>query len=100
MQGDADRTSGADGDDGGLTGQPEPEETLEDKRHRMSDLLNRLGISQPDLQQSFRKYAHVTYGRGWAERPADVDQMNARLAAALDDPVVFDDEMKQANSFV
>lgn len=79
---------------------PDPKEPLDDKRHRMSDLLHRLGLSNPERQHDFRKYAHVTYGRGWAERPADVDQMNARLTAALTDPIAFDDEIKQANSFV
>jgi hypothetical protein len=79
---------------------PDPNETLEDKRHRMSDLLHRLGLNQPERQQDFRKYGHLTYGRGWAERPADVDKMNARLTSALLDPVAFDDEIKQANSFV
>jgi hypothetical protein len=79
---------------------PGPNESLEDKRHRMTDLLNRLGVSQPDRQQDFRRYAHVKFGRGWAERPADVDQMNARLTVALDDPAALDDEIKQANTYV
>lgn len=100
MHGETDSAGGADVEGGGTAGRPEPDETLEDKRHRMSDLLNRLGMSQPDRQQDFRRYAHVTFGRGWAERPADVDQMNARLTAALDDPVAFDDDIKQANSYV
>lgn len=95
-----DGTSAAGADGEGGTNQPDPNEPLEDKRHRMSDLLHRLSLSNPERQQDFRKYAHVTYGRGWAERPADVDQMNARLTAALTDPVAFNDEMKQANSFV
>jgi hypothetical protein len=93
-------TSAAGVDGEGGTDQPDPNEPLEDKRHRMSDLLHRLSLSNPERQQDFRKYAHVTYGRGWAERPADVDQMNARLTAALTDPVAFNDEIKQANSFV
>jgi hypothetical protein len=84
----------------GSSQQIEANEALEDKRHRMSDLLNRLGFSQQERQQDFRKYAHVTYGRGWAERAADVGQMNARLTAALDDPAVFDDEIKQAITYV
>lgn len=79
---------------------PDPAEPIGDKRHRMSDLLNRLGLSQPDRQQDFRRYAHVKFGRGWAERPSDVDQMNARLAAALDDRAALDDEIKQANTYV
>ncbi|WP_347877481.1 hypothetical protein [Paraburkholderia sp. BL6665CI2N2] len=86
--------SGADG------GEREEGETLADKRHRMSDLLNRLGLSQPDRQQDFRKFAHVRFGRGWAERPADVDQMNERLTAALDDRAAFDDEIMQAVTYV
>jgi len=81
-------------------GQPEPEETLEDKRNRMSDLLNRLGLSHLDRQPDFRRFAHVRYGRGWTERAADVDQMNARLAAALDDRAALDDEIKQAVTYV
>ncbi|EIM98683.1 hypothetical protein WQE_22768 [Paraburkholderia hospita] len=93
--------SNGDGDgDGELSGQQGQAETLEEKRHRMSDLLNRLGMSQPERQQDFRKYAHVTYGRGWAERPADVDQMNVRLTAALDDRAALDDEIKQAKTYV
>ncbi|BDC45382.1 hypothetical protein [Paraburkholderia terrae] len=80
--------------------EPDTNESLEDKRHRMTDLLNRLGVSQPDRQQDFRRYAHVKFGRGWAERPADVDQMNARLTVALEDPAALDDEIKQANTFV
>ncbi|CAE6966523.1 hypothetical protein [Paraburkholderia domus] len=95
-----DDVSGSGGNEGEGSEPPDPDEPLEDKRHRMSDLLNRLGLSQPDRQQDFRKYGHVTYGRGWAERPSDVDQMNARLTAALTDPVAFDDDIKQANSFV
>jgi len=59
-----------------------------------------LGLSQPDRQHAFRRYAHVTFGRGWAERQADVDQMNARLATALDNPAALDDEIRQAYTFV
>jgi hypothetical protein len=77
-------------------GQADPDETLEDKRHRMSDLLHRLGLSQPERQNGFRKYAHQTYGRGWIERIADVDAMNARLKAALDDPATLDVEIQDA----
>jgi hypothetical protein len=75
---------------------PDPNETLEDKRHRMSDLLHRLGLSQPERQNGFRKYAHQTYGRGWIERIADVDAMNARLKTALDDPAALDVEIQDA----
>lgn len=74
----------------------DPDEPLEDKRHRMSDLLHRLGISQPERQRGFRVYGHQTYGRGWIERIADVDAMNARLKAALEDPASFDVEIQDA----
>jgi hypothetical protein len=79
---------------------PDPSESLKDKRDRMTDLLNRLGLSQQDRQQDFRRFAHVKFGRGWAERPADLDQMNARLTSALDDRAALDDEIKQANTYV
>ena len=72
------------------------DETLEDKRHKMSDLLHRLGLSQPERQNGFRIYAHQTYGRGWIERIVDVDAMNARLALALDDPASLDIEIQDA----
>jgi hypothetical protein len=78
--------SGIDGTAGHDDDSPDLDETLDDKRHRMSDLLHRLGLSQPERQNGFRKYAHQTYGRGWIERIADVDAMNARLKNALDDP--------------
>jgi hypothetical protein len=70
------------------------DETLEDKRHRMSDLLQRLGLNQSERQQGFRMYAHQRYGRGWIERIADVDAMNSRLAVALDDPAALDVEIQ------
>ncbi len=42
----------------------DPNEPLEDKRQRLSDLLYRLGLNQPARQNDFRIYAHHTYGRG------------------------------------
>ncbi|TDN59011.1 hypothetical protein [Paraburkholderia sp. BL10I2N1] len=76
------------------------EESLEDKRHRMSDLLQRLGLSVEARQQDFRVFGHVTYGRGWAERAQDVDRMNARLTQALTDPAALDREIKGATQSV
>ncbi|MDR5826095.1 hypothetical protein [Caballeronia sp. LZ043] len=74
----------------------DPDETLDDKRHRMSDLLHRLGLSQPGRQRGFRMYAHHMYGRGWIERVADVDAMNARLTIALGEPASLDVEIQDA----
>jgi Recombination directionality factor-like len=74
----------------------DPNESIEDKRHRMSDLLHRLGLSQPDRQNDFRIYAHVKFGRGWAERAGDLDQMNVRLMRALPSPGDLDVEIEQA----
>jgi hypothetical protein len=71
-------------------------ESMSDKRDRMSDLLQRLGLSANDRKQAFRVYAHTTYGRGWAEREADVDSMNERLARALTDPATLDREIEAA----
>ena len=71
-------------------------ELLADKRNRMSDLLQRLGLSVESRQQDFRIYAHATYGRGWAEREQDVDRMNERLERALTDREAFDREIEAA----
>ncbi|BFG80872.1 hypothetical protein PTKU46_89060 [Paraburkholderia terrae] len=71
-------------------------ESLSDKRERMSDLLQRLGLSASERQDAFRIYAHTTFGRGWAERAADVDRMNERLIRALTDPATFDREVEAA----
>jgi hypothetical protein len=60
----------------------------------MSDLLQRLALSASDRQDAFRIYAHTTFGRGWAERAADVDRMNERLIRALTDPAAFDREVE------
>lgn len=75
------------------TGEGEAPESLSDKRERMSDLLQRLGLSADDRKQDFRIYAHTTFGRGWSERTADVDRMNERLIKALADPVALDREI-------
>ncbi|MGY6163771.1 recombination directionality factor [Paraburkholderia strydomiana] len=71
-------------------------ETLADKRDRMSDLLQRLGLSADDRKQDFRIYAHTRFGRGWTEREQDVDQMNERLVQALTDREAFDCEIAAA----
>ncbi|HKR40063.1 MAG TPA: hypothetical protein VJU59_10380 [Paraburkholderia sp.] len=76
--------------------EPRETETLEEKRDRMSDLLSRLGLSVEDRQRDFRVFAHATYGRGWAQRPADVDGMNARLEGALENREALDREIESA----
>jgi hypothetical protein len=86
--------------DGGDPGSGEPPETMDDKRHRMSDLLQRLGLSVEGRQQDFRVYGHATYGRGWPEREQDVDGMNARLTEALSDPAALDREIESAKQSV
>ncbi|MEM5440394.1 hypothetical protein [Paraburkholderia diazotrophica] len=74
----------------------EAPESLSDKRERMSDLLQRLGLSAEDRKQDFRIYAHSVFGRGWSERMADVDRMNERLIKALTDPAELDREIDAA----
>jgi len=71
-------------------------ETLADKRDRLSDLLQRLGLSAEDRKQDFRIYAHTKFGRGWIDREQDVDQMNERLVQALTDREAFDREIGAA----
>ncbi|BCF95253.1 hypothetical protein [Paraburkholderia largidicola] len=81
---------------GQYPGGAEAPESLSCKRDRMSDLLQRLGLSADDRKQAFRIYAHTTFGRGWAERATDVDRMNERLAKALTDPAGLDREIDAA----
>jgi hypothetical protein len=72
------------------------EETIDEKRERMSGLLKQLAIVAPERQGIFRRYAFVKYGKGWTNRIDDLDSMNCRLTEALAKPQVFDDEMEQA----
>lgn len=53
--GDAERSMG---NDDGV--RHDPNESLEDKRQRLSDLLHRLGLNLPARQNGFRIYAHHT----------------------------------------
>jgi hypothetical protein len=71
-------------DDEPQTG-PDREESFEEKLDRMSDLLQRLGLSAESRQRDFRIFAQAKYGRGWTHRVGDIDGMNGLLAAALDD---------------
>ncbi|WP_430231663.1 hypothetical protein [Paraburkholderia tropica] len=71
-------------------------ETLEDKLERMSDLLKRLGLSVEARQRDFRRFAYVKYGNGWTKRVEDVDGMNARLVAALEDRASLEREIDAA----
>lgn len=75
-------------------------EMLEDKRHRMSDLLQRLGLNAEKRRDGFRIYAHSTYGRGWTDREKDVDSMNERLTQALNDPGKLNGEIDAASQAV
>ena len=63
-----------------------PPESMEEKRHRMQDLLQRLRFIDDEKRRAFRIYGHFRFSRGWTERPVDVDKMIARLTAALEDP--------------
>jgi Recombination directionality factor-like len=77
-------------------------ETLADKLDRMSDLLKRLGLNAEGRKEDFRVFAHTTYGRGWVERPLDVDSMNERLETALTDRAALNREIaatRQAKFF-
>ncbi|MEI7297019.1 hypothetical protein WCQ02_33240 [Paraburkholderia tropica] len=71
-------------------------ETLEDKLDRMSDLLKRLGLSAEERKLDFRRFAHFSYGNGWTKRVEDVDAMNARLVAALEDRAPLEREIEAA----
>jgi len=71
-------------------------ESLEDKRNRLGDLLQRLGISTDALKKDFTLYARQSYGPKWTDRPADVDGMNEVLVAALANPNAFHGKLRQA----
>lgn len=73
-----------------------PPESLEEKRHRLQDLLQRLRVNTDARREQFRVYGHVKFGRGWTERLADVDKMIGRLTGALDAPDVLDREISEA----
>ncbi|WP_175927330.1 hypothetical protein [Burkholderia cepacia] len=88
------------GSDAGHASSDEPEdgppETMEEKRHRMQDLLQRLRFVEEEERKSFRIYGHSRFGRGWTERPADLDKMIARLQTGLMNPQALDREIGEA----
>ncbi|WJN72254.1 hypothetical protein [Burkholderia anthina] len=71
-------------------------ESIEEKRHRMQDLLQRLRFDDDEQRKAFRVYGHFRFGRGWTERPADVDKMVTRLTTALEDPTSLQREIGAA----
>ncbi|MDN7805720.1 recombination directionality factor [Burkholderia gladioli] len=73
-----------------------PPESMDEKRHRMQDLLQRLRFVEEDQRKAFRIYGHFRFGRGWVERPTDVDKMIARLTTALEDPTSLQSEIGAA----
>ncbi|HDR9157560.1 TPA: hypothetical protein QDB05_004086 [Burkholderia vietnamiensis] len=73
-----------------------PAESLEEKRHRLQDLLQRLRLGADDRREHFRIYGRVKFGRGWTERPASIDAMIARLVVAIDAPEQLDREIVEA----
>lgn len=73
-----------------------PPESMEEKRHRMQDLLQRLRFVEEEQRKAFRIYGHFRFGRGWTERPVDVDKMIARLTTALEDPAALQSEIGAA----
>jgi hypothetical protein len=84
------------GDDDEPPAVTDHEETFDEKRDRMSDLLQRLGLNAEARQRDFRIFAHSKYGRGWTQRATDVDGMNGLLAAALEDRAPLDHAIEAA----
>jgi len=83
--------------------EPHPNETLEDKRDRMTDLLHRLGLNREERQQDVRILGQYRYGRGWTNKLDQVDAMNRFLASALADRTELEAEIAsavQSTSFV
>ncbi|MEK6294153.1 MAG: hypothetical protein V4793_22765 [Paraburkholderia tropica] len=90
---DAMAAGDSDHDGDPMPGEPE---SLDDKLERMSDLLKRLGLSVEARQRDFRRFAYVKYGNGWTKRVEDVDGMNARLVAALENRAPLEREIEAA----
>jgi len=83
--------------------EPHPNETLEDKRDRMTDLLHRLGLNREERQQDVRILGQFRYGKGWTNKLDQVDAMNRFLASALADRTELEAEIAsavQSTSFV
>jgi hypothetical protein len=76
--------------------EPDLNETLDDKRDRMTDLLQRLGLSQRERQQDFKILGQHKYGRGWTNKLDLIDAMNRFLASALADRTDLDTEIANA----
>jgi hypothetical protein len=76
--------------------EPHADETLEDKRDRMANLLHRLGLNQVERQQDVRILGQYRYGRGWSTKLDQVDAMNRFLANALDDRTELEAEIASA----
>jgi hypothetical protein len=71
------------------------DESVDEKRVRLTWLLKDLDVTTRERQVMFSNYANVKYADGWAFRPKDLDTMNDRLMVALQDPQAFEDEMKK-----
>jgi hypothetical protein len=76
--------------------EPHPNETLEDKHDRMTDLLHRLGLNREERQQDVRILGQFRYGRGWTNKLDQVDAMNRFLASALADRTELEAEIASA----
>lgn len=66
----------------------------EDRLHRLEDLIVRLGLAGERERQCLRVFAHVTFGKGWAKRPADVEQLIAEMSHALANPAAFIEQVR------
>ncbi|AOY97759.1 hypothetical protein BKK79_38240 (plasmid) [Cupriavidus sp. USMAA2-4] len=66
----------------------------EDRLHRLEDLIVRLGLAGERERHCLRVFAHVTFGKGWAKRPADVEQLIAEMSHALANPAAFSEQVR------
>ncbi|CAE6962871.1 hypothetical protein [Paraburkholderia domus] len=71
------------------------DESVDDKRARLTWLLKDLDVTTRERQVMFSNYANVKYAEGWSFRPRDLDTMNDHLMVALHDRQTFEEEMKQ-----
>lgn len=71
-------------------------ETIEEKRNRLSSLLQTLEITTKERQALFRRYANLKFGGGWTRFAKELDSMNNRLIEATANRPAFEEEMERA----
>lgn len=65
----------------------------EDLRSAIHDLTARLGLAHEGGKGALRIYAHVMFGKGWANRVTDLQRMVRAMQGGLADPATFREQV-------